>query len=336
MSGERQAALIVGMHRSGTSAVAGAVSLLGAALPSHMLPPAPDNPSGFWESTTIIATNDHILGAAGAKWHDCLGFDCDALDAQARANAETFIMLSVIAEFASGNLLLIKDPRICLLLDLWLGALRVMKVSTAVLLVLRHPSEVMASLAKRSGLPPALTTALWLRHMLAAEYASRGSPRQILPYDMVLRDWRTSFRRAGQAAAIAWPITFDTIATQMQELLKTELRHHYAHISARQSVGAPLGVWADEVHDALLALAGESADARELERLDRVRAAFFDWCRHTGRAWSAKLLADHAIRSQPSFAVPDAWEELASNLALTQPGRHIGDWVVGSPALNPA
>jgi hypothetical protein len=270
----------------------------------------------------VLATNDRILGAAGATWYDCVGFDCSALDAQMRATAQTVITRSVMAQFSGGALLLVKDPRLCLVLDLWLPALQRMKVSVAALLVLRHPSEVMASLARRDRLPAAFTTALWLQYMLAAEYASRVGPRQIISYDLLLRDWRHTFMRAGIAAAIAWPLAFDTVAARMDDFLRTDLRHHRAYTSARQSVGAPLGIWADEVHDGLLALAADGGNAWHLQRLDLVRAAFADWCRERGRAWSDRLLAGHAIREQPPFEVRLAGDDFASHQALTQRGRH--------------
>jgi len=115
-----EAILVLGMHRSGTSAVAGAVRLLGAMLPAHTIPAGPDNPSGFWEAPSMLATNDWILKQGGATWYECLGFDANALDARTRTTALTFVMLSLMSEFGAASMLLIKDPRICLLMDFWL------------------------------------------------------------------------------------------------------------------------------------------------------------------------------------------------------------------------
>jgi hypothetical protein len=58
--------------------------------------------------------------------------------------ATTFITAGMLAEYGTDSLLLIKDPRLCLLLDLWLPMLHEMRVSTAALLVLRDPCEVIA------------------------------------------------------------------------------------------------------------------------------------------------------------------------------------------------
>ena len=45
----KNAVLILGMHRSGTSSVAGSLVALGGAAPLHLLPPQADNEKGFWE-----------------------------------------------------------------------------------------------------------------------------------------------------------------------------------------------------------------------------------------------------------------------------------------------
>jgi hypothetical protein len=71
-------------------------------------PAAPDHPSGFWQSITVIATTERILAAANAAWYDRLEFERDALNAQVRAGAQTLIMPCVMAEFHSARLLLIK------------------------------------------------------------------------------------------------------------------------------------------------------------------------------------------------------------------------------------
>ncbi len=68
--GPREAVLVLGMHRSGTSSVAGALVSLGGAAPLHLLPPQLDNEKGFWESSVLVALNDEILTAAGSHWWD--------------------------------------------------------------------------------------------------------------------------------------------------------------------------------------------------------------------------------------------------------------------------
>ena len=82
-SSTRIAVLVLGMHRSGTSSVAGALIRLGGAAPLNLEPPQRDNPTGFWESSVLMALNDEILAAGGSYWHDWREFDPKRIDAAA-------------------------------------------------------------------------------------------------------------------------------------------------------------------------------------------------------------------------------------------------------------
>ena len=77
---------IVGMHRSGTSMVAKLLQQAGLNLgdETDLMPPAEENPEGFYEHLEFVRLNDEVLNVAGAGW-DCppaAGFDWDdeALD----------------------------------------------------------------------------------------------------------------------------------------------------------------------------------------------------------------------------------------------------------------
>src|SRR5579862_9642986 len=83
----RMAVVVLGMHRSGTSAVAGAAIRLGLTPPRTPLAPTPDNPTGFHEPLPVYNLNHVFLAAMGHNWYDCLTFSPDSLDDAARAAA---------------------------------------------------------------------------------------------------------------------------------------------------------------------------------------------------------------------------------------------------------
>src|SRR6185437_16639542 len=64
----RQALLVLGMHRSGTSALTRVLNLCGAALPRHNMAAAQSNRLGFWEPQRIVDTHDRFLKEAGTGW----------------------------------------------------------------------------------------------------------------------------------------------------------------------------------------------------------------------------------------------------------------------------
>ena len=315
------AILVLGMHRSGTSAVAGVVGLLGATLPATTIPAGADNPSGFWESLSVLATNDWILKQRGATWYECLGFDADALDARTRATALTFVMLSLISEFGGAPMPLIKDPRICLLMDFWLPALRARGASPVALLVLRSPDEVAESLAAREHLPAAVSAALWLRYMLDAEFATRDCRRHILTYDDLLHDWRAVLTLAGHRTAITWPVDPQAAAPRIDGFLDPRL-HHFGSVKRPKTVGSmPFGVWLQEAYSALYGLTQDPIDQAQLQRLDQVRTAFQVWYRAYGQAWAGAFLDRHQIRATRPFDVSPEWLRIATDMpnAITLP-----------------
>ena len=65
-----RAVLVLGMHRSGTSALARGLEMLGVYLGNDFLSPQPDNPTGYWEDRNIYELNERLLAAFGLKWED--------------------------------------------------------------------------------------------------------------------------------------------------------------------------------------------------------------------------------------------------------------------------
>ena len=321
---ERQAALVLGMHRSGTSAVAGALRLLGADPPATMLPPAPDNPSGFFEAFGAVGVNDWILRAGGAAWYDCLGFSGDQLEPQQRAIALALINLCLIGEFRNASLLLLKDPRLCLLLEYWLPVLQTSRIKPGALLVLRHPDEVVASLARRDLCPAPVSAALWLHYMLTAEQATRACPRAILLYDALLDDWRGCLTRAGEQIAVSWPVASDLVAAGMRQFLDAGLRHHRRSEEQGTIRTGPPERWLNDVYQTLLALTHWDGDARLLSRLDEIHADFSRWRRQHGRFLTAALLDGHPLRTQLFEDLPAGWEQVASEVALKVSAASLG------------
>ena len=58
---KRVCLLVIGMHRSGTSALTHVLSLMGAALPQKLLGATLGNPMGHWEPVRLIEAHDALL-----------------------------------------------------------------------------------------------------------------------------------------------------------------------------------------------------------------------------------------------------------------------------------
>ncbi|MGL4463498.1 MAG: sulfotransferase family protein, partial [Planctomycetia bacterium] len=147
----KNALLVLGMHRSGTSALTRVMSLLGVDLPTNLLPANEGNETGHWESSEIVAVHDEMLEALGSSWDDPLAlppvwFDSDAAEPYRRRLLEL-----LRRDFADVDSFVVKDPRICRFVGFWTKLLADFDARPRFVLPLRHPLEVAASLKKRGG-----------------------------------------------------------------------------------------------------------------------------------------------------------------------------------------
>jgi GT2 family glycosyltransferase len=228
--GPRPVALFVlGMHRSGTSALAGMLSRLGVTLGERLMPPSPANPRGYFEHQDIVAVHDGFLAAIGSSWNSVAPFAAGWEDGPAAQTARRALRHILARDFADESLWAVKDPRVCRLLPLWRPLLDEFSAEPRFVLMLRHPDEVASSLAVRDGLGRARARMLWLRHVLEAEAASRGYRRSVLHYHRLMADSGAWLADAGQMANeldLIWPAPPAQAAAAVEQLLAPELWHH--------------------------------------------------------------------------------------------------------------
>ena len=269
----RTCVLVLGMHRSGTSAVTRIFSLLGCDLPANLMGATKTNEAGHWESVPICQLNDRLLESAGSCWHDWQAFNPGWLRSP---KAQTFReeALSVLEqEFGNSRLFVLKDPRICRLVPFWLDVLAGASVRPLVVLPLRNPLEVAASLQKRNGFELAFGHLLWLRHVLEAEVATRGLPRIFLSYDSMLRSWARVVERAEEQFRLSLPRKSSTAIAEIETFLSDKLRHHK---EAPESVveNPTLSRWLRDSYRILSRWIEKGEDTADHAALDAILAEF--------------------------------------------------------------
>jgi hypothetical protein len=262
---KRTAYLVLGMHRSGTSAVTQLLALAGASLPENVMAGDEHNAKGYFEPWKIAILNDGRLRAAGAAWDDVFAFPFKALP---RAEERTWQSRAVTLfeeEFGALPFPLLKDPRVSVLMPLWLKVLAELDVTARCVIPVRHPLAVAGSLARRNGFAPEKSVLLWSAYMLAAEAYSRDLPRAFVGYDALLSDWRSEVKRIEAAHGAPLPRMTDEAAKAIDAFLTPELRHNAADGGL-----ADLG-WAGELTQRVLdwfeaAAAGKAPPAEALDR----------------------------------------------------------------------
>lgn len=223
----RKAILVLGMHRSGTSALTRTLGLCGAALPRR---PTQDSLGtkdvDHWESRAINALHEQLLFSIGSSASDPSEIPPAWYETRRAAYFKRRIIATLAREFDAAPLIVVKDPRSCRLVPLWLAAFDTMKVDPRVVIPVRNPIEVATSLQARDGMPFAKALSLWLAHFLAAERDTRAVKRTIVSYADLLTDWRALVDKIGADLDIRWPNRSPEAASEIDQFLRKELRHH--------------------------------------------------------------------------------------------------------------
>jgi glycosyltransferase involved in cell wall biosynthesis len=273
----RTALLVVGMHRSGTSAVARMLSFLGAALPEHVMGTEyrgrRGNETGHWEPERLVDLHDEMLAEVGSHWDDWRRFDPTTLGPERLSHYRSAIAWLIAEEYGDASLFVLKDPRLCRFVPLYEEILGGMGIAPRFVLPHRNPVSVLDSLATRDDMTASYASLIWLRHVLDAEEATRGKPRVFLAYEECLDDWRTVAAMISAAFGLDWPRSVDDAGQEIDAHLSRDLQHHAAtpaDLAADQRIGQVVR----DAYEALLALTADDGDAAALETLSRVRGEF--------------------------------------------------------------
>ena len=232
------AVCVTGMHRSGTSFIAGALRFLGVSLgdPERMLRPGPDNPKGYFEVQSIVELDDELLAHLGGAWDQPPVLDPGwehgpGLD-PFRARAAAILDDTFGPAPQRAAVIAWKDPRLSLLLPFW----RTVTPIATTIVVVRNPVEVAASLGAR-GYPVGASQAasLWLRYLFAATAGDAG--HLLVRHSDIFDDLSGTVARL--AHHLDLPVPDAAAEAAVREHLDSGLRHHDAR-SASSDLDNPL------------------------------------------------------------------------------------------------
>ena len=197
------ALFVLGMSRSGTSALTRVLSLCGATLPVGMMGADEGNQRGYWEPRASLQLNRAILERHGSAWWDpslrVLEEGEFSPDERASCIADITAYLNTLP---ASSLLVIKDLSILPLSSMWFEAARLASLDIRVVIAVRHPQEVIGSLSSLAGATPELSSALWVKANLLSERQTRGLPRVFVDYANLLKDWRHEMTRVSDVLQV--------------------------------------------------------------------------------------------------------------------------------------
>jgi hypothetical protein len=195
---------VLGMHRSGTSALTRGLQALGIHLGDHLLPPVSgDNEKGYYEDVDLHDLDNDLLKASGRTW-DSLYPPAGQL-----ASSEDLVSRGIDvlrSKMASNRPFALKDPRLCLLLPWWQKRCLELQLVPGYVLAVRHPLSVATSLCRpgttRGDVRMIKALWLWYLHMTCALKYSAGGIRLAVDYDALIDNPRAQLKRVCTAFEI--------------------------------------------------------------------------------------------------------------------------------------
>lgn len=190
---------VTGMHRSGTSCLAGCLEDLGLCLGEVNIA-APHNLKGNRENPRLWPVHDAVLSRVGAAW------DRPPAEPVAWTPDEIAALRAVLADYADlpkpwG----FKDPRATVLLDGWFHVLPDLRLVAS----FRHPLAVAASLNARNGFDPGHAFAAWAAYNRAVlRWVEAGAVTAVIDYDALDYEARVRGAAARLGLDAARPMPF--------------------------------------------------------------------------------------------------------------------------------
>lgn len=216
--------LVLGMHRSGSSALTRVLNLCGAYFgPEGQHTGAnEENPKGFWERRDVRALNDHVLHSVGCDWNRISEFDVDKIPDALRREFNTRAS-RIVLDMDAYRPWVLKEPRLCVLLPLWRSVLE----CPVGIHIFRHPLEVAASLHRRNGIPPEVGVLLWRAYVGAALKGAGGMEACHVFHDTLINNpvatTNDLLRRLEQIGVRGLR---QPALRELESFVSSELRHH--------------------------------------------------------------------------------------------------------------
>ncbi len=221
----RVGVVVLGMSRSGTSAVAGMFVRAGffAGREGDVLPPSDSNVAGHHENRGVVEINMQVLNELGGSWQNPPLREAQLAAADKMVPRLRDEFERIVSE-SGGKPIVIKDPRIGVMLPLWDC---VLADRLHAVLVVRNPIEISRSLLQRDHTPLPFGLAMWELHTrLLLDYISER-PVTVAPYTSLLEDAPVAERIVAIATSHLDPSRADQVEPRnAAEALEPGLRHN--------------------------------------------------------------------------------------------------------------
>jgi hypothetical protein len=234
---DRKAVVVVGMHRSGTSAMAKVLSIAGAVLPKDLIPAGRGNEAGHWESVYVANFDDQLLAKLDLRWDSPFAPRRNRRGALPLGRYKSEARQIIRDQYGDESFIVLKEPRITLLIDFWEEVLLAEGFQCSYVIMIRQPEEVAASLNARDQIERNRALLAWATYTSQADLLTRHARRIFCSYDALLENPDRVLDRIEEKLELDLPRRTKKAATEINHFLQPSLRHHHARADASKLGG---------------------------------------------------------------------------------------------------
>ncbi|HVE44545.1 MAG TPA: hypothetical protein VNC84_05365 [Gammaproteobacteria bacterium] len=204
MLANKNIVVVLGMARSGTSAIASGVNAIGVNFGKHLEKPnALWNPKGFWEDLDIVfKINRGVLYALRQDWFEVHQFEESWQQHESLANLKKSAKDILIDRFTDTDYFGFKDPRTAMTLPFWQDIFSQLALNESYVISLRNPLASAYSYQRVSGADLEVGLLMWIMHLMPAITHTHGKKRLMVNYDTLLAKPREELMRIKQKLAL--------------------------------------------------------------------------------------------------------------------------------------
>ncbi|HIH0844088.1 TPA: sulfotransferase family protein, partial [Vibrio cholerae] len=211
--------VILGMHRSGTSVVAKAISLSGVEFGDNLLEAKADNEKGFWEDAYIVDCNDKVLHQSQHEWYTVGEVNPVFKDKKAD------ILQYIEKKFKDFDIWGVKDPRLCRLLPEWNNILDSVASDIKYCVAIRNPLSVISSLKSRNEFTAKHAELLWYQYNIDILQSLTNKEFSVIDFDQLITEPKASVIRLAKGLSIEYNLLEEELEQFCNEFLTANLRH---------------------------------------------------------------------------------------------------------------
>ncbi len=217
--------IVLGMHRSGTSALSGALCRLGIEFGDKLLPGEPYNPKGFFEHVDILSINNEILRMLNSSFDDIKPLPLNWHRSEFILPFKDKLINIISRDFKNYEVFGFKDPRISILLPLYLEIVKEMNLDARFVICERADIEIALSIKERIRFSLHDSLLLIKKYKTSIDELIKGQKHVRISMNFLLTDPENALKKIVEDLDLSIEVT-DVNMHEVKKFLDNDLKHH--------------------------------------------------------------------------------------------------------------